>query len=97
MPAFGNHSSGQRRTVRAVIDRIERERARPEAPHSHQLHSPGLCAVDPGEFTVELAHLAMQVHLECTTDICRVRQRARNTLVDSRRMVPNERAERWPR
>lgn len=35
----------------------------------------------------------MQVHLYCSVDLCRVRRRARQTLVESRRMVLDERAE----
>ncbi|WP_405167300.1 hypothetical protein OG203_20770 [Nocardia sp. NBC_01499] len=50
------------------------------------------CSVDPGELTPEQAHRAMQVHLNCSVDVCRVRRRARRTLVESRRMVLDERA-----
>lgn len=51
-----------------------------------------LCNRDPGALTADSAHKAMQVHLECEVDTCRVRRRARNTLVDLKRMVLDERA-----
>lgn len=53
----------------------------------------GGCRSDPGPLTEEQAHRAMQVHLYCSVDLCRVRRRARQTLVESRRMVLDERAE----
>jgi len=53
----------------------------------------GDCDRDPGDLTKEQAHRAMQVHLYCGVDICKVRRRARQTLVESRRMVLDERAE----
>ncbi|MGW5218813.1 hypothetical protein ACWEQA_13185 [Nocardia sp. NPDC004085] len=50
------------------------------------------CAKDPGELTANQAHRAMQVHLDCSVEICRVRRRARRTLVEARLMVLDERA-----
>lgn len=50
------------------------------------------CADDPGMMTPEQAHSAMQLHLDCTVDMCRVRRRARSTLVDSGRCVLDNRA-----
>lgn len=52
-----------------------------------------LCGRDPGPLTVEQAHRAMQVHLECAVDTCRSRRRARNTLVEQNRMVLDGRAQ----
>ncbi|MFE9785785.1 hypothetical protein ACFYO7_10435 [Nocardia salmonicida] len=52
-----------------------------------------LCGRDPGPLTVEQAHRAMQVHLECAVDTCRSRRRARTTLVEQNRMVLDERAQ----
>ncbi len=40
----------------------------------------------------ERAHAAMQLHIDCFVDECRVRRRARNTLVESGRCVLDERA-----
>ncbi|MFX0580650.1 hypothetical protein [Nocardia nepalensis] len=57
------------------------------------ISSIGDCRRDPGDLTKEQAHRAMQVHLHCGVDICKVRRRARQTLVESRRMVLDERAE----
>jgi hypothetical protein len=34
----------------------------------------------------------MQVHLDCSLELCRVRRRARRTLVEARLMVLDERA-----
>lgn len=51
------------------------------------------CGTDPGPLTPEQAHRAMQVHLDCGVDLCRVRRRARQTLVEARLMVLDERAE----
>lgn len=45
------------------------------------------CQVDPGMLTTQQAHEAMQIHLECEVDTCRVRCRARTTLVEQQRMV----------
>ncbi|MFF0541358.1 hypothetical protein ACWEVD_12855 [Nocardia thailandica] len=50
------------------------------------------CGTDPGPMNPEQAHAAMQLHLDCTVDQCRVRRRARNTLVDEGRCVLDERA-----
>ncbi|MFE7744905.1 hypothetical protein [Nocardia sp. NPDC057455] len=50
------------------------------------------CAKDPGELTAGQAHTAMQVHLDCSVELCRVRRRARGTLVEARLMVLDERA-----
>ncbi|MEU2034705.1 hypothetical protein [Nocardia amamiensis] len=50
------------------------------------------CARDPGELTAGQAHRAMQVHLDCSVELCRVRRRARRTLVEARLMVLDERA-----
>ncbi|BDU02528.1 hypothetical protein ABZ552_26010 [Nocardia sp. NPDC019219] len=50
------------------------------------------CTRDPGELTAGQAHRAMQVHLDCSVEMCRVRRRARRTLVEARLMVLDERA-----
>lgn len=50
------------------------------------------CGTDPGAMTPEQAHAAMQLHLDCTVDECRVRRRARATLVESGRCVLDDRA-----
>ncbi|MFI6042058.1 hypothetical protein ACIA8C_10510 [Nocardia sp. NPDC051321] len=50
------------------------------------------CGTDPGLLNVEQAHAAMQLHLDCTVDRCRVRRRARATLVEAGRCVLDERA-----
>ncbi len=50
------------------------------------------CARDPGERSAGQAHRAMQVHLDCSVESCRVRRRARRTLVEARSMVSDERA-----
>lgn len=61
---------------------------------SLNMHVAGLmrCRTDPGILTVDQAHSAMQLHLDCTVDTCRVRRRARATLVDEGRCVLDERA-----
>ncbi|MFI9506256.1 hypothetical protein [Nocardia sp. NPDC052566] len=51
------------------------------------------CRTDPGELTREQAHRAMQVHLYCSVEVCKVRRRARQILVEARLMVLDERAE----
>ena len=50
------------------------------------------CSVDPGVLTAAQAHTAMQLHLDCTVDTCRVRRRARSVLVEQGRCVLDERA-----
>ena len=50
------------------------------------------CGTDPGPMTTEQAHAAMQLHLDCTVDRCRVRRRARATLVEAGKCVLDERA-----
>ncbi|MGW0180019.1 hypothetical protein [Nocardia sp. NPDC003345] len=50
------------------------------------------CGDDPGVMSPEQAHSAMQLHLDCTVDMCRVRRRARATLVESGRCVLDNRA-----
>ncbi|MFC4373943.1 hypothetical protein ACFO5K_07485 [Nocardia halotolerans] len=50
------------------------------------------CGADPGPMQAEQAHAAMQLHLDCTVDECRVRRRARDTLVESGHCVLEERA-----
>ncbi|MFC6011559.1 hypothetical protein [Nocardia lasii] len=52
------------------------------------------CGDDPGPMNPEQAHAAMQSHLDCTVDECRVRRRARRTLVEAGRCVLDERATR---
>jgi hypothetical protein len=47
---------------------------------------------DPGKLTPEQAHRAMQIHLECSVDLCRVRRPARHTLVEAKLMVLDQRA-----
>lgn len=58
------------------------------------MHVAGLlrCRKDPGRMTVEQAHAAMQMHIDCTVTDCRVRRRARSTLVAEGRCVLDERA-----
>ncbi|WP_280362413.1 hypothetical protein [Nocardia wallacei] len=51
------------------------------------------CHTDPGPLSPEQAHRIMQRHLDCGVDICRMRRRARHTLVEARRMVLDQRAE----
>lgn len=51
------------------------------------------CGNDPGQLSVHASHELMQIHLWCSVDTCRVRRRARTTLVESGRMVLDERAE----
>lgn len=50
------------------------------------------CGTEPVLMTVEQAHAAMQLHLDCTVETCRVRRRARATLVEEGRCVLDERA-----
>jgi hypothetical protein len=50
------------------------------------------CGSDPGVLTTEQAHAAMQLHIDCTVDRCRVRLRARSTLVEAGKCVLDERA-----
>ncbi|WP_067884687.1 hypothetical protein [Nocardia vaccinii] len=61
---------------------------------NHNMPVAGLlrCANDPGVMTVEQAHAAMQLHLECSVDLCRVRRRARAVLVEEGRCVLDQRA-----
>ncbi|MFQ6325416.1 hypothetical protein ACLMAL_04665 [Nocardia sp. CWNU-33] len=58
------------------------------------MHVAGLliCGRDPGIMTNEQAHAAMQLHIDCTVDRCRVRRRARTTLVEAGKCVLDERA-----
>lgn len=88
-------------SVQAIIDRIERERrqtpqAEPAtgttAPIGYAMRGLGSCHTDPGDLTADRAHRAMQVHLACGTDRCRVRRRARDALVATGRMVLDPRA-----
>ncbi|MFD0360430.1 hypothetical protein ACFQZZ_03090 [Nocardia sp. GCM10030253] len=51
-----------------------------------------ICGRDPGIMTTEQAHAAMQLHIDCTVDRCRVRCRARTTLVEAGKYVLDERA-----
>lgn len=53
------------------------------------------CEIEPGPMTAEQAHAAMQLHLDCTVDECRVRRRARATLVETGRCVLDDRALRY--
>ncbi|GAB2523926.1 hypothetical protein ACFXHA_20620 [Nocardia sp. NPDC059240] len=50
------------------------------------------CRRDPGVMSAEQAHAAMQLHLDCTVATCKVRRRARATLVEEGRCVLDERA-----
>ncbi|MEV2221474.1 hypothetical protein AB0E01_16530 [Nocardia vinacea] len=50
------------------------------------------CGNDPGVLTTEQAHAAMQLHIDCTIDRCRVRRAARTTLVEAGKCVLDERA-----
>jgi hypothetical protein len=58
------------------------------------MHVAGLliCGCDPGMMTTDQAHAAMQLHIDCTVDRCRVRRRARTTLVEAGKCVLDERA-----
>ena len=51
------------------------------------------CDLDPGRLTTAEAHRVMQIHLECSSSYCVARRRGRQTLVDTKRMVLDERAE----
>ncbi|PXX71011.1 hypothetical protein DFR70_101432 [Nocardia tenerifensis] len=51
------------------------------------------CRVDPGPMSAARAHRAMQIHLDCTVDTCRVRRRARGVLVQAGSMVLDPRAD----
>ncbi|MFE7802795.1 hypothetical protein [Nocardia sp. NPDC057440] len=64
-----------------------------QLPHLN-MHVAGLliCGRDPGIMTNEQAHAAMQLHIDCTVDLCRVRRRARTTLVEAGKCVLDERA-----
>ncbi|MFJ4654386.1 hypothetical protein ACIP5Y_24215 [Nocardia sp. NPDC088792] len=98
-------SSNSLWSVQAITERIEREgqqaaevgcvtSKKPAARYSVR----GLwsCSCDPGELTATQAHIAMQLHLECGVHTCRVRSRARNTLVSAGQMVLDTRATRAP-
>ncbi|WP_327111079.1 hypothetical protein OHB12_24730 [Nocardia sp. NBC_01730] len=50
------------------------------------------CRADPGAMSIEQAHAAMQLHIDCTVDRCQVRRRARTTLVEAGKCVLDERA-----
>ncbi|MFF3225889.1 hypothetical protein ACFYV7_24040 [Nocardia suismassiliense] len=52
------------------------------------------CRIDPGPMSAARAHRAMQIHLDCSVDICWVRRRARSTLVQDGSMVLDPRADR---
>ncbi|MEU7144300.1 hypothetical protein ABZ942_32990 [Nocardia sp. NPDC046473] len=52
------------------------------------------CRVDPGPMSAARAHRAMQIHLDCSVDTCRVRRRARGILVQSGAMILDPRAVR---
>lgn len=54
------------------------------------------CSRDPGALTVHQAHSMMQLHLECDVETCRVRRRARTTLVEAKAMVLDTRATPTP-
>lgn len=90
-------------TVDRITERLEREKrlARDvgcptsELPVVDYLHAPvWSCCADPGPMNTTQAHRAMQVHIECSVDRCRVRRCARNALVDNGRMVLDERADK---
>lgn len=94
-----------RLTVQAINERLMRERqfAKENGCPTTELAQigywgagPWSCCADPGAMTVEQAHRAMQVHLECLVEVCRVRRRARRTLVAAGRMVLDERAVWFP-
>ncbi|RJO76930.1 hypothetical protein D5S18_12015 [Nocardia panacis] len=55
-----------------------------------------ICGRDPGPINTRQAHTAMQLHLDCTVDRCKVRRRARTTLVEAGKCVLDERALRYP-
>ncbi|WP_306361040.1 hypothetical protein [Nocardia sp. CC227C] len=88
-------------SVQAIIDRIERERRQPLAPEpatgettaiGYTVRGLWSCHTDPGDLTAIQAHHAMQLHLGCGVDRCRVRRRARDALVAAGRMVLDARA-----
>lgn len=89
-------------SVQAIIDRIEGER---KVADSNRMNAERIrggyairglwsCYSDPGELTAAQAHTAMQLHLGCGVDTCRVRRRARTALVAAGRMVLDPRATR---
>lgn len=51
-----------------------------------------MCRRDPGKLTTGQAHKMMQQHLECDVATCKVRRRARTTLVEAKAMVLDTRA-----
>lgn len=101
---FGTkHTS--RWSARAIIERVGRE-TQQAADDRHQTTETvtagysvrGLwsCYTDPGDLTTAQAHTAMQLHLGCGVNTCRVRRRARTALVAAGRMVLDPRAARTP-
>ncbi|WP_433562233.1 hypothetical protein ACQP1O_32730 [Nocardia sp. CA-151230] len=95
-------SSSNQWSVRAIIDRIEGERKVADSNRinaepirgGYEIRGLWSCYTDPGELTAAQAHTAMQLHLGCGVDTCRVRRRARTALVAAGRMVLDPRAAR---
>lgn len=92
-------------SARAIIERIDREKrqntgarhpATETADVAYSVRGLWSCYADPGELTAAQAHTAMQMHLGCGVDTCRVRWRARTALVADGRMVLDPRAARLP-
>ncbi|NNH73102.1 hypothetical protein HLB23_25115 [Nocardia uniformis] len=92
-------------SVQAIIDRIDREKQQAdnvECPITatvavgYSIRGLWSCYTDPGELTTAQAHTAMQLHLGCGTNNCRVRWRARTALVAAGHMVLDARATRTP-
>ncbi|MFE2998782.1 hypothetical protein ACFXG4_27735 [Nocardia sp. NPDC059246] len=89
-------------SVQAIIDRIEHEKQLADAERvtasktkvGYSVRGLWSCYSDPGKLTAAQAHTAMQLHLGCGVDTCRVRRRARTALVAAGRMVLDPRATR---
>ncbi|MFC9999245.1 hypothetical protein [Nocardia sp. NPDC127526] len=98
-------SSTNQWSVQAIIERVDRENqqtagARHPAPESptagYSVRGLWSCYADPGELSTAQAHTAMQLHLGCGVETCRVRRRARTALVAAGRMILDPRAAREP-
>ncbi|APB00569.1 hypothetical protein [Nocardia seriolae] len=91
-------SSDNQRSVRSIIERIEREKRQAAGAATagdgvgYAVRGLWSCYGDPGELSAAQAHRAMQLHLGCGVDACLVRRRARAALVAAGRMVLDPRA-----
>ncbi|NNH73129.1 hypothetical protein HLB23_25255 [Nocardia uniformis] len=99
-------SSRNQWSVQAIIERIDREKQQQSestgrsttetVPAGYSVRGLWSCYADPGALTAAQAHTAMQLHLGCGVNTCRVRRRARTALVTDGRMVLEARATRTP-